>query len=502
MSMLSLNKPLVIFEMANNHMGSVQHGLMVIKKYAEMISDYPFDFAFKFQFRQLETFIHPDYQARTDLKNVKRFSETTLSKDEFHQMFELVKHCGMQVIVTPFDEASVDVAVNMNVDALKVASCSLTDWPLLEKIVLPDSTTIVSTAGASLPQIDQVVSFFQHRDRNIALMHCVGEYPTATDHLQLNQIALLQKRYPTIPIGYSTHEHPDNVRAVSIALGLGAKILEKHVAVETEQFKKNDYSVTPGQAREWLDRASEAYQMLGEEQERHSISDKEAKDLRQFQRGVFLKHSVPQGHILGDADVFFAFPCIPDQLLANDWSKYMTYETNRPLEENVSLMKEDVRNTSKREAVYQICQEVKSLLKQAGIVYPGGVELEISHHYGIQKFNETGIAMLTVVNREYCKKIIIVLPGQNHPEQLHKRKEETFHVLFGELQLALDGSPSELQAGETVVIEPGTRHAFSTTTGCVLEEISTSHYQDDSYYTDPVIMENLERKTILKYWFE
>jgi D-lyxose ketol-isomerase len=68
--------------------------------------------------------------------------------------------------------------------------------------------------------------------------------------------------------------------------------------------------------------------------------------------------------------------------------------------------------------------------------------------------------------------------------------------------LALDGSPSELQAGETVVIEPGTRHAFSTTTGCVLEEISTSHYQDDSYYTDPMIMENLERKTILKYWFD
>jgi sialic acid synthase SpsE len=119
----------------------------------------------------LETFIHPDYQTRTDLKCVKRFSEAVLSKDEFHQMFELVKHCGKQVIVTPFDEASVDVAANMNVDVLKVASCSLTDWPLLEKIVTADCPAIVSTPGASFPQIDQVVNFFQHRDRAIALIH-------------------------------------------------------------------------------------------------------------------------------------------------------------------------------------------------------------------------------------------------------------------------------------------------------------------------------------------
>jgi len=110
--------------------------------------------------------------------------------------------------------------------------------------------------------------------------------------------------------------------------------------------------------------------------------------------------------------------------------------------------------------------------------------------------------MLTVVNREYCKKIIAVLPGQKHPEQYHKQKEETFHVLSGSLKLTLDGEESEMSVGETMIVEPGTRHSFETEIGCVLEEISTSHYQGDSFYTDSTITNNVDRKTILKYWFD
>jgi len=408
----------------------------------------------------------------------------------------------MNVVVTPFDEVSVDCATDMDVDALKVASCSLTDWPLLEKIVTSDKPTVISTAGGVFAQIDQVVSFFQHRERPIALMHCVGEYPTNASNLQLGQIAQLRKRYPEVSIGYSTHEEPDNFSAVPIALGLGAVIFEKHVAVETDQFKKNDYSVTPEQMQTWLDSTFAAYTMVGETEGRHALSSKEKRDLRQFQRGVFLKHAQSSNKVLRDEDVFFAFPCVEGQLVANDWSKYTEHKLAVSKEQNAPLMRDDVDVVSKRETIGQICQDVKAVLDKAGVVYPGGVELEISHHYGIERFRETGIAMLTVVNREYCKKIIVVLPGQKHPEQFHERKEETFHVLFGILQLTLDGEQSEMNVGETVVVEPGTRHAFETTTGCVLEEISTSHYQDDSFYTDSTITNNPDRKTILKYWFD
>jgi len=110
--------------------------------------------------------------------------------------------------------------------------------------------------------------------------------------------------------------------------------------------------------------------------------------------------------------------------------------------------------------------------------------------------------MITVVNREYCKKLIIALPGQNHPEQFHKQKEETFVVLHGTVELYLDDKPQLLEKGDVVTIEPTIRHKFKTDTGCVIEEVSSTHYVSDSYYTDEAISKNKDRKTFITYWID
>jgi quercetin dioxygenase-like cupin family protein len=133
---------------------------------------------------------------------------------------------------------------------------------------------------------------------------------------------------------------------------------------------------------------------------------------------------------------------------------------------------------------------------------PSGIDLEISHHYGLEKFEEVGLTLLTVVNRAYCKKLLVSLPGQRHPEQYHKQKEETFLVLFGELHILLDGRERVCNPGDVVNIEPGVRHAFVSPTGAVIEEISSTHFKDDSYYTDESIMKNKNRKTYLKFWMD
>ena len=93
-----------------------------------------------------------------------------------------------------------------------------------------------------------------------------------------------------------------------------------------------------------------------------------------------------------------------------------------------------------------------------------------------------------------------MLPGQSHPEQFHKKKKETFHVVFGTVDIQLDGESSSIKTGDVVTITPEVRHAFSTQGGCVIEEISSTHYVDDSYYTDPSIAENQDRKTFVSFW--
>jgi hypothetical protein len=57
-----------------------------------------------------------------------------------------------------------------------------------------------------------------------------------------------------------------------------------------------------------------------------------------------------------------------------------------------------------------------------------------------------------------------------------------------------------LRPGDLVTVNRGVRHLFRTATGVVFEEISSTHFKDDSYYTDESIAANRNRKTYLTYW--
>src|SRR5262249_16292338 len=153
---------LFVLEMANNHMGDVEHGLEIIRQFAAVCKPFPFKFAFKLQYRDLDTFIHPDFKQRSDIKYVKRFSETRLSQDERGRLIAEIKKCGFTAMCTPFDEISVDHIVEDAFDIIKVGSCSFTDWPLLEQVVRADKPLILSVGGATQDDIDNVVAFLDH----------------------------------------------------------------------------------------------------------------------------------------------------------------------------------------------------------------------------------------------------------------------------------------------------------------------------------------------------
>jgi sialic acid synthase SpsE/quercetin dioxygenase-like cupin family protein len=497
---LSDVKPLFVLEMANNHMGSLEHGLRIVRAFAEVKGDFPYTFAFKLQYRHLDTFIHPDYRGSGEFHYVKRFEETRLRPEEFKALRDEIGAQGFLAMCTAFDEASVDLVEEHDYDIVKIASCSFTDWPLLERVVLVDKPIIASCAGAPLDDIDRVVSFFEHRGKDFALMHCVAEYPVATDSLQLGQIDLLKNRYPEILVGYSTHEDPGDTLAVQMAVAMGASILEKHVGVPTDEIKLNAYSADPGQVRAWLAAADEAVRAFGIVGERCPSSEAERASLLGLRRGVFARRSLQAGKVLGANDVFLAIPTFPGQLTANDLSKYTEYTLSTDVAERAPILLESVSTNDHREQVRQIIDDVKDLLHKSGLAVPAMVDLEISHHYGLEHFSEFGLTMLSIVNREYCKKLLIMLPGQSHPVQYHEEKEETFHVLYGEVDLKLGDSERVLSAGDVVTVERGVHHAFGTRSGAIIEEISTTHQGQDCFYLDPAVMGNPNRKTFVTYW--
>lgn len=508
MSKLSLlhgmpSSALFIFEMANNHMGDVAHGRRIVEELREACAGFDFRFAVKLQYRHLPDFIHPDFRGRTDLKFVKRFSETALSWDDYRRLKDAIVENGFLSMCTPWDEASVEKIVEHGYGYLKVPSCYLTDWPLAEKIAKTPLPLVISTAGESFEEIDRVVSFYQHRDKPLSIMHCVGEYPTADANLQLNQIDLLRRRYANVEIGYSTHESPDQLEAVMMAVAKGATLFEKHVGVATEKYPLNGYSATPAQIRRWLEAAKRALTMCGVKGRRHAFSVAEQRTLGDLHRAVFARGAIAAGQVIGSGDVFLSIPGSAGQLVGQDLSKYTEYRAKRAFVPNEAILRAQVDATDTRSVLHGIIRDVKALLKTSGAVVPAQLELEVSHHYGLKRFREFGSTTVTVVNREaYCKRVILMLAGQTHPEQWHEQKDETYHLLHGEIDLVLDGERRVCRKNDVVIIPRRVKHVFTSKGGAVIEEISSAYSPSDSFYTDSDILRQDPRKTYVTNWMD
>lgn len=495
--------PLVVFELANNHMGDVDHGLATIRAFADVAREFDrFRFAFKFQYRHIPTFIHPDWMDRLDVKYVRRFRETDLSRADRLRLRAETREQGMAAICTAFDEASVDLVEAHDYEAIKIASCSFDDWPLLERVAVTELPIIASTAAAPMASINAVVSFLRHRRKEFALMHCVAQYPTPPAQAEMNQIDLLRESFAEAPVGFSTHEAPDETGLVKLAVAKGCPLFEKHVALPTPEHPPNAYSATPDQMRAWLTSLEDAFAMCGRAGSRTRPTEKEVADINQFRRGAFVKKAMRAGRPLHREDLFYAFPMVPGQVTANDLSKYRNFVLKEDLGPQAALMWDAVDSHDRRECVWQIVKEVRRFVQEHKVVIPPDSHCEVSHHYGIERFREFGAALFTVVNRGYCKKVIVLLPGQQHPEHMHKRKDESFLIVAGSMTVDLDGSPRTYRVGEVITLEPGIRHAFASDEGCVFEEISTTHLQNDSFYTDASIGENPARKTTVMHWIE
>ena len=491
-------KELIVLEVANNHQGDVQHGLNIIKSFSEINKNFVenFNFAFKFQYRNLNTFIHKSFKD-SEIKYVRRFLDTQLEKSEWNLLIDAVKSEGFLTMCTPFDEDSVDEVIKDQYDILKIASASIDDWPLIEKIGDSSKKEIIaSIGGASIEKVKRFYSYMSNRNKDLALNYCVSLYPTSKKDLNLSYIKELSKTFPSIPIGFSTHESGELDNSAGLALAAGAVIFEKHIALENKEkgYGINDYSVNLKQYNKWIESLMEAKTIIGTVSKRNENLDKELDALRDLKRGVFAKTDITE-NILDSENVYFSIPSNENQVLSNDLSKFNDIHIKKGIKKDEAIFYNQVKVNNTRPEIEKIRDIIRDDLIGNNISIPQSIDLEVSHHYGIENFSEYGTCMLTLVNKDYCKKILYQFPNQKHPEHYHKIKEETFIILVGTLNVTVEEKNYELNKGDILTIERGKKHSFESTTGAIFEEISTEHLSDDSYYTDEKIQNNLNRKS-------
>lgn len=231
----------VIAEVGQNHQGDLDVAREYIRIFAFEGAD-----AVKFQTRNNRyLFSHDAYEAPYDSENA--FADTYGAHREKLELKpewlpilkeDCIKH-GVKFMSTPFDEPSLELLRQIDADILKVASFDLGNLPLIHRIASLGKPVVMSVGGGKIDQIRSSVEVLLNHHDEVAILHCVSEYPCEYNRLGLDSIEALIREFPQCVIGSS--DHFNGTLSGPIAYMKGARVFEKHVTLN-RAWKGTDHS--------------------------------------------------------------------------------------------------------------------------------------------------------------------------------------------------------------------------------------------------------------------
>ena len=104
---------------------------------------------------------------------------------------------------------------------------------------------------------------------------------------------------------------------------------------------------------------------------------------------------------------------------------------------------------------------------------------------------QIGLTEYWIVNiPAYCGKILVQKEGTTCPAHSHKKKHETFLVWKGKVNMVVDDKETEMNPGDIMIMEQGRVHQFTAIgQDAIIFEFSGQHFEDDSYFLDPSMVE-------------
>ncbi|MCP4613878.1 MAG: pseudaminic acid synthase [Planctomycetes bacterium] len=182
---------------------------------------------------------------------------------EWHQ--ELKDYCdkvGITFCSTPFDESMVDVLESVNAPFYKVASFEITHYPLLEKIAKTGKPVILSTGNSDLGDVERAITCLEENAcSTYALLHCISQYPAELADINLRCIDTLRIAFDCV-VGFS--DHTTDSLSSSMAVALGASIIEKHITLDKRYFgPDHPFALEPDELKQFVQAIRNSEAILG-----------------------------------------------------------------------------------------------------------------------------------------------------------------------------------------------------------------------------------------------
>ena len=304
------SEPYVIAEIGVNHEGSLE----LAKRLVELAKEGGADAA-KFQTYKADTLASRHSPAYWDTTKEPTLSQFELFKQydafgpaEYQALAEHSKQVGIDFVSTPFDDAAVDLLAPL-VPFFKVASADLTNTPLLRRVARTKKPVVLSVGASTIEEIDGALTTLRAAGaRDIALLHCILNYPTADENANLWMLNDLASRYPDCVMGYSDHTVPkDGLPSLVAAWLLGAVILEKHFTHDTSlQGNDHYHAMTSAHLRGFRSEVSRIKPLLGSRSKAPLPSEEIAR--HNARRSIVVARDLAAGHQITESDITYKRP--------------------------------------------------------------------------------------------------------------------------------------------------------------------------------------------------
>lgn len=288
--------PLIVAEIGFNHNGDVALCQRMIQAAADNGAD-----AVK-----LQTFVAAELYSKRflagDPADPKKeiplyefFQRSELKPEEYEELFGYAEELGIPLFSTPFDEGSLDMLVDFGMPAIKVASPDLTYLDFIRKVARKHLPVVLSTGMGDADEIEKAVNAVRGEGNDrIVLLHCVSNYPSRYEEMNMHCLAELKTRFK-VPVGLSDHT-TDNLSAI-VAASLGAVMIEKHFTLDRNlPGADNALSMEPQELKQLKQATVSVGKILGDGQKKLQPSEVPVK--KSARRSLVARVDIETGTVI------------------------------------------------------------------------------------------------------------------------------------------------------------------------------------------------------------
>ena len=308
----------IIGEIGQNHNGSVDIAKLLVDLTARPVKEDLFNIdlkpmdAIKLTKRDLNEELSASQMAQS-YNSPHSFGKTYGEHRAFLELsdeghFEVYKHAkskGLDFVETLCAIGTLSILKLFTPDRLKVASRDLTNLPLLKAMAETKIPIILSIGMGGKEELDSALDIITKYHSNISILHCTSEYPTHPLNMNLHSITYLKKHYPQYTIGFS--DHSIGISAPSIAIGLGAEIIEKHITID-RRMKGTDQACSIGP--DGLNRMVRDIRIteIGLGTEALTIPESVSAAKNKLERSIATNRTMKKGEIISENDIHLLSP--------------------------------------------------------------------------------------------------------------------------------------------------------------------------------------------------